>query len=251
MSTPRIFLEPGEEDGQRIALGGQRAHYLHRVVRIRLGERFVGVTTDGEEIEAVVTAVSGGVVQAEVVERRRPAREPLHHVVLALAVLKGKAMDWAVQKATEVGVGSLVPVLSSRVVVKAGDAEWRAKQQRWQEIARQAASFVWRTRVPQVELPLSVEALAERCQGGAWVLLDPQADARELGEAVRTASARATESDRLGIIVGPEGDFDEAEKALLRQAGAVPVSIGPRVLRAETAAVVGCALVLFVLGDMK
>ena len=111
LSTPRIFLEPGEEDGQRIALGGQRAHYLHRVVRIRLGERFVGVTTDGEEIEAVVTAVSGGVVQAEVVGRRRPAREPLHHVVLALAVLKGKAMDWAVQKATEVGVGSLVPVL--------------------------------------------------------------------------------------------------------------------------------------------
>ena len=250
MSKPRVFLEPGEGEGENIHLGGERAHYLSRVLRLKPGQRFVAVSADGSELEAEVVEITRGSVEAAVLGRSWPRREPAHRLTLALAVLKSKAMDWAVQKSTEVGVSSIVPVLSSRVVVRGTEREWAAKRRRWQEIAREAARQSHRTHVPEVEAPVTVEALADRCRGGGWVLLDPAAEPQPLAEAV--ARWQGPGGGRpMGLIVGPEGDFDDTEKTLLREAGAVPVSLGPRVLRAETAAVVGCALLLHLLGDMQ
>ncbi len=250
MSRPRIFLEPGEGESENISLDGERAHYLSRVVRLRPGQRFVAVASDGSELEAEVVEVSGGRLRAAVVGRSRPEREPAHHVTLALGVLKSKAMDWAVQKTTEVGVGSIVPVLSRRVVVRGSERDWAAKRRRWQQIAREAARQSHRVRVPEVEAPIAVDKLAQRCRAGGWVLLDPAAKPRPLAEVVAGWAVPGA-SGPLGLIVGPEGDFDDTEKAILRAAGAVAVSVGPRVLRAETAAVVGCALILHLLGDMQ
>ena len=247
MSKPRIFLEPGEGEDEHFRLSGERAHYLSRVVRLRPGQRFLAVAADGCEIEAEVRTITRDGLEAAVLTRSWPQREPSHHLTLALAVLKAKAMDWAVQKTTEVGVATILPVLSSRVVVRGDARGWDAKRRRWQEIAREAARQSHRMKVPQVEQPITVQALAQRCRAGEWVLLDPAASPRPIAEAV---SGHTADGPR-GLIVGPEGDFDDAEKALLRQAGAVSVSIGPRVLRAETAAVVGCALILYLLGDMQ
>ncbi|MBC7288661.1 MAG: 16S rRNA (uracil(1498)-N(3))-methyltransferase, partial [Armatimonadetes bacterium] len=148
--------------------------------------------------------------------------------------------------ATEVGVREIIPVLSSRVIVRADGEQWEAKRRRWQQIAIEAARQSRRTLVPNVTEPVSVDEIASRCgSNGRWLLLDPSP------QAIYSLSAALDAENDVGIIVGPEGDFDAAEKALLRDAGALPVSLGPRILRAETTAVVACAIVLYLLGDMQ
>ncbi|MBC7287317.1 MAG: RsmE family RNA methyltransferase, partial [Armatimonadetes bacterium] len=103
MTQPRIFLQAGEEKDGCLRISGQRAHYLARVLRLRPGDMLVAVTPDGLELQAVIESIAATSVTAKVVAESRVAREPAHNLTLALAVLKSRAMDWALQKATEVG----------------------------------------------------------------------------------------------------------------------------------------------------
>lgn len=246
MTRPRVLLKPGEVRGDEIVVEGERAHYLVRVLRLGAGDTFVAADPGGLELEAEIVEVGEGWVRARWLVSRQARGEPAHTIHVALGVLKGRAMEWAVQKLTEVGASALLPVLAERGVVRLDDRRWPRRLERWREIAAQAVRQCGRSRPPEMGLPVSVPDLADLCRAGAmpWLLLDPRAEgARGLSTVLDSAGAA-------GLIIGPEGDFTQAEKALLLSAGAVPVSLGPRVLRAETAAVVACALALHTLGDL-
>ncbi len=246
MTKPRVLLKPGEVRGDEIIVEGERAHYLARVLRLGAGDAFVAADPGGRELEAEIVALGEGWVRARWLVSHEARGEPAHPIHIALGVLKGKAMDWAVQKVTEVGASALLPVLTERGVVRLDDRRWGPRLQRWQEIAAQAVRQCGRSRPPEVSRPLSVPELADLCRAGAlpWLLLDPRAE-EACGFRAALGSAAGA-----GLIIGPEGDFTQAERDLLLAAGAVPVSLGPRVLRAETAAVVACALALHTLGEL-
>lgn len=245
MTKPRILLRPDECDRPALTLTGDRAHYLARVRRVRPGDLVLAAAPDGTELLLRVTAAAPGQVSLSVLTRRPADAEPAHEVTVALAVLKSRAMDWAIQKLTEVGATRIIPVLCTRAVSRLPTNRWPHKQRRWGSIAAEATRQCGRSRPPHVHAPVQVPALAELCAERAftWLLLDPAADSSPLASALCNA-------DAAGVIVGPEGDFTSEEKAALIQAGAVPVSLGPRILRAETAAVIACALVLHYLGDL-
>ena len=253
MTRPRVKVEAAEIDSGRIVLEGERAKYIARVLRMKAGERVWAYAEDGREVEMILeaasasaTSVTATVVGAWGAGCDGASTEPRLKVTVYLAVLKGKAMVWAVQKVTEVGAARIVPMISERVVVRIDAREGKEKAARWQEIAEEAARQCRRTKAPEVEAPVSVGEVAERCrkEGGPWLLFDCEAEEMVAVEAV------VGDAEKASIIVGPEGDLSPTEKKKLYEAGAKAVGLGPRVMRAETAAVVGCAVVLRAAGDL-
>jgi 16S rRNA (uracil1498-N3)-methyltransferase len=246
MTTPRVPVSAEQLTSGQIELAGEKAHYLCQVLRLKPGARFFVFTKEGQEAEAEITRVGYRRVVAKVLGPAASSdADPRHPVCVVLAVLKGSAMDWAVQKLAEVGAWTIIPMISQRVVVRAED--WQAKVERWQEIASEAARRSGRCRGPEVVpvVPISkIGAVIADASKDRWLLLDPDAqDAASVPEALSGASSA-------GLIIGPEGDLTDEEKKVLVETGARPVYLGPRVLRAETAAVVACALALYALGDL-
>lgn len=246
MTVPRVLVSAEQLASGQIELSGAQAHYLGHVLRLGRGDRFCVFTTEGDEKEAEVIQVGYRRVSARLLGPAEvPQADPQHSIWVALAVLKGSAMDWALQKLAEVGAEAIIPLFPERVVVKRHDAE--NKIRRWQRIASEAARQSRRRRMPKVMPVAAVFEIADMMSAGPqerWLLLDPDAE-----DAVSVPEALAG-AESAGLIIGPEGDLTDEEKRFLVQAGARPVYLGPRVLRAETAALVACALALYALGEL-
>lgn len=254
----RFFITPEQVDGHAIRLSPEQAHQVTRVLRLRAGQSICVLDGAGRECAALLTEVSPAHVIARAGAWQACEREPHVHLCLALGLLKGEKMDWAVQKATEVGATVIVPLCCARSVVRLREGRADGKTDRWQKIAREAAEQCRRGRVPRVTEPRSLPALLQRAAEFELLLLADEGEAAPLANALRerehpnallTSAAREANRLRVLLLIGPEGGFDTEEARLAREAGAVPVSFGPRILRAETAAVVGAALVLHELED--
>lgn len=234
----RLYVPP-ERLAPRIVLTGREAHHLRHVKRCRAGEEVEVFTGDGYNYRGHIVEVtrSGLVIH---IEGREPGRrEPRVRVSVAVPVPRGKRMDTLVEKLSELGVAELWPTETARSVVRAG-AVSAARYQHWQRIAVESARQSGRTTVLRIhqgrDLRSVSAALRERplrlvaALGGEAEPLAQVLGGRPAGE--------------VAIFIGPEGDFDEEELEMLRAAGAVPVGLGPTVLRVETAAIVAAAAVM-------
>jgi 16S rRNA (uracil1498-N3)-methyltransferase len=238
----RFFIEPGLslEPDTDIALPEALTHQVGHVLRLRAGARVVLLDDSGWESEVELTQFSRAAVGGRVVARRPVAGEDGTAVTLYACLLKGEKFDWVVQKATELGVRRIVPLMSERTVSGA------AKGDRWARIAREAAEQSRRGRLPVVDAPRAWAAgMAE--VAGETVALVPW---EEAGDPLPAALlARARSGPRTGLIIGPEGGLTAAEVVAAQAAGAVPISLGPRILRAETACISAIGLWMAVSGD--
>jgi 16S rRNA (uracil1498-N3)-methyltransferase len=241
----RFFVEGVHAVGDRVAFAPDDARKLATVLRKRSGDR-VQVVDSGGAAYAATLQVDGRDVRATLDEPLdRGAVEAALRVTIAQAVPKGQKMDLVVEKATELGAHAIVPVRSARVI---GHETSPAKVERWRRIAKSAAQQSGRVRVPEVAGVHDWDALLatfgryDRVYV-PWELADPAplraVFDRDLGDA----------NDVL-IVIGPEGGFaaDEVERA--REAGATPVSLGRRILRTETAALVVLSAMLFARGEL-
>ena len=195
---------------------------------------------DGAGLTRLFEVAPGGALRAAGPVRGFP--RPAAAISLYACVSKGSRWDWTIEKTVELGVGRIVPVVSARTIVRLDSAAERAaKAERWRRVALDAARQSGAVWLPQVEMPLDFSgALADaKSRGGtvfAGVISDPPAP--PLVEAWGTARAHAGGSPcGVSAFVGPEGDFTPGETAALAEAGAIPVSLGPTVLRTETAAI--------------
>jgi 16S rRNA (uracil1498-N3)-methyltransferase len=239
---PRVFVPPDQLRGEAVTLEGERHRYLARVLRLGPGDPLVIFDGAGMEIEARVSE-TGPRTTTLALGARRSAPAPQVAITLLQAVAKGERMDLVVQKATELGVTRIVPVLSARSVARPG-AEGRHR--RWNTIAQEAARQCGRADVPAVEVPCPLaEALAEASAREATrlVLWEGSSGAplrRALGGSERAVI----------LLVGPEGGLASDEVEAAGAAGFRPVGLGPRILRTETAALVALALVQAALGGL-
>ncbi len=236
MTLRRLFLPADRISGDRAALTPEAAHYLRDV--LRLGP--------GAEVELFDGA--GGSYPARIAEDfaalelgpRREAR-PALSLWLLVALAKGEKMDLVVQKATELGATRISPFEAERSVVRLDPGRGEARAVRWRRIAAEAARQCGRADVPSVSDPVPLaEALAAIPQGFARFVLHPGGEPLAPGPAGSGVAA----------VVGPEGGLTPAEVLACESAGARRVSLGPRILRAETAAVVATALLQAMFGDM-
>ena len=232
-SLPRLFVRQPLGEGAHVGLDTAQANYLGNVMR--LGEGAQLLVFDGSSGEWLARVAEAGKKRMTLsVERRTREAELVPDLWLAFAPVKRAQTDWLVEKATELGAARLVPVITQRTIVE------RVKLDRLQSIAIEAAEQCGRTSLPEIAEPMPLAALLTQAQRTLYF-----ADENG-GEPV----AKAFTPGAATILTGPEGGFTDQERALIRGHGnAVAVSLGPRILRAETAALAAIAAWMAVAGD--
>lgn len=242
--TLRLLVAPPLVAGAR-AVTGDDHHYLFRVRRLTLGDRVVVFDGEGREADATVAAIAGDRATLEVGAPRAAAAAGLAIVAL-VPLIKGDRMDVALEKLVELGATALVPFAAARSVVKLDGARAAERHRRYQAIARSAASQCRTAHVPTVAPIGDLAAALDHARGCALrVLLSEQAGAAPLAAALPPAPP-----DGVAVLSGPEGGLTDDEVARAAAAGFVAVSLGPRILRAETAPLAAVAALGFALGDL-
>jgi 16S rRNA (uracil1498-N3)-methyltransferase len=239
----RVYVAGPLESGARVTLGGSAAGHITRVLRLRAGAALTLFDGRGGEYAGRIEAARSAAVTVAVGEHRAIERESPLEITLAQGVSRGERMDLVVQKATELGVARLLPVLSARSVVKLDARQATRRLQHWRAIAAAACEQSGRNRVPEVVAPVPLRTLLRECAGsdGARLLLSPAA-AQRIDELPRPAAVT--------VLIGPEGGLDDAEQDAALAAGFRAVRLGPRVLRTETAALAALALLQRSFGDL-
>jgi 16S rRNA (uracil1498-N3)-methyltransferase len=229
LRSKRVYVDDALTPGRLLELPKATALHLAKVMRVRGGDELVLFTGDGREFAGTVQSVRGSRVVAAVGAPHTVDRESPLAVTLTQCIARGDRMDLIVQKATELGVTRVVPVLSRRSVVRLDAAQAQSKAAHWRSIAVNACEQCGRNRLPLIEVPRPLtEYLAAPASPVPRLLLDPEPG---------TAAAQYRIDGAVEIAIGPEGGFDSEELEALRICGFASVSLGPRVLRTETAAI--------------
>lgn len=247
----RFFVSPECLRDGRVSLTGSLGRQLSRVLRLRPSDHIVLLDDSGWAYEVELDRVTRGLATGHIVGAWEPRTEPPARLVLYQALPKGRKFDWILQKGTELGVSTFVPLVTERCVRARGKRDEGHKLARWRRIVAEAAEQSGRAHLPRV---LQVTPFAEACEAppsDALALMASVGDeAVPLSKALRSLEDAAQHLREVRLYVGPEGGFAPGEVAMAREAGIVPVSLGPRILRTETAGLVALSAVLYALGDM-
>jgi len=234
----RFYLPPEQCQEKSLVLTSREAHHARHVVRVRRAECVTVVDGKGHEFLCEVEEYDSDKVRLAIVEQRlQPA--PPSQVTLLQAVPKGKIMDAIVQKATELGVSRIVPLLSERVVGRVDDQEAVHKAEKWRLVAREAIKQCGSAWLPEVERPMTLDQVLARQECFELSLIasleNGSRSAREYFREFQAQRGRLPGS--VCAWIGPEGDFTPLEMEAIRSRGALPITLGRLVLRSETAAV--------------
>jgi 16S rRNA (uracil1498-N3)-methyltransferase len=244
MRLNRIFCEGPLTVGGEVKLPAAGAYHVARVLRMREGAPLVLFDGIGGEYQAEITRIEGDTVSAKLMHQTPGTAESPLKVTLVQGVSRSERMDWTLQKATELGVTSIAPVLSARSVVRLDEKQAAKKQMHWQAIVIGACEQCGRARVPTVSTPVPLRNyFANVKKEGLRLVLSPSAPGSLAG--------LASLPNKVELLIGPEGGLDDDELNAARNAGFMPVRLGPRVLRTETAAVVALSVLQALWGDLQ
>lgn len=243
MRLIRVYTDAPLAAGSRTTLAGPAASHVSRVLRLRTGDPVTLFNGDGWDYPGVVAALRGDCVEVDLRPRAPGLPESPLAITLLQGISRGERMDLVVQKATELGVARIVPVQASRSVVRLDGRQAQRKQDHWRAIAVAASEQCGRARLPAVELPCSLDdALARAAAAGPRLLLAPGS--------MHPLTAVAAGTSAATLLIGPEGGLAPAEEATAIRAGFEARTLGPRILRTETAAIAAVTVLQSVAGDL-
>lgn len=242
MRVSRLYIPQPLQVGGSVQLDETRAHYLRSVLRLKQDHEVILFNGMGDEYFCRLDEVSRKTVSARVESRiERNVETPLK-VILGIGVSRGDRMDWAIQKAVELGVASLTPLVTERCVIKFDEDKKQQRQAHWRGIIQHAAEQSGRTILPELADLADLPKWASE-QTGLRLFLDPYAD-------FSLADLRP-EGETVTLLSGPEGGFSEAERESAESAGFIPAKLGGRILRTETAVLAALAAVQALWGDFR
>lgn len=236
----RIFTDQPLQSGQLIMLQDEAAHYLTRVLRVSPGQSVVVFNGDGSDYAAEVGRTGRAAVGLQLGDRTPACAESPLHITLVQAVSRGERMDWTLQKATELGVSALQPVFTARTEVRISPDKLERRMRHWRQVTISACEQSGRARLPELSLPIDVLDWAQHASAATRIMLVPGAE----------PLARMAPGPAVQLLIGPEGGLDDREVAYMRGKGIVAASLGPRILRTETAGPAAIAVMQVVAGDM-
>ncbi len=244
MRLVRLFVDTPLHPGGEISLPEGTARHALRVLRLRTGDPVTLFNGDGLQYPARLTVDDPRTARVLIEDTASPVRESPLRVVLLQAVARGEKMDWIIQKAVELGVARIVPLISERSEVRLDVARSEKRLEHWRAVAIAACEQCGRNVVPEIDAPL---ALAARVAA----LADPESNARWMLHPGGTTRVRDITPPATGMLVaiGPEGGFGERDLAILRAAGFLELTLGPRILRTETAGLAALAALQAAWGD--
>lgn len=245
----RFFISPQDISGQTVTFPEDTVHQISRVLRMQPGDRVIVLDNSGWERIVELDDIGRREATGRILEKRIAAGEPNAKITLYQSMLKKSNFELVLQKCTELGVVSFVPVISSRTAVGSLGDIGDNKRSRWERIITEAAEQCRRGRRPTLEdAQMFNHAVSQAQRRGGTVLIPWEEEgSRSLKDPLRPKSGARPFS--VSLFIGPEGGFEAEEVAVAREAGAVPVTLGPRILRAETAAIATTATVLYELGE--
>lgn len=248
MRLNRIFCEsPLSESmsaGAAVTLPAASANHVARVLRMRQGALLTVFDGSGHDYHAEIVHVAGNKVTVQLHGQSLNTTESPLRITLVQGISRGERMDWTLQKATELGVAAIAPVLTARSVVRLDEKQAEKKQAHWRGIVIGACEQCGRARVPTVSTPSSLrDYFTHARQDDMRLVLSPTAPA--------SLSGITSLPPRVELLIGPEGGLDDDEIAAAQMAGFRPVRLGPRVLRTETAAVVALTVLQALWGDLQ
>jgi 16S rRNA (uracil1498-N3)-methyltransferase len=226
---------------------GADAHHIGRVLRMKSGDRISVVGPDGQAAIARIDRISADKVNITLESYIERTTEPPVAVWLAQGLPKGDKFDFIVQKAVELGAAGIIPVQTDNAVVRYDGDKGRAKVERWQKIAAEAAKQCGRIIVPEVKQIHTLSQVLDNLEEGTNAIMPYEAQA--CGQTLAQALAGTSAASFL-VIIGPEGGFASREVSLCRDHGVRTVTLGPRILRTETAALAVLSIVLYQCGDL-
>ncbi len=248
MRLTRLYVDGPLASGDLLQLPATAAAHVARVLRARDGDPVVLFNGDGREYESRIETVRGTRVAVAIGAARTVDRESPVALTLMQCLPRGDRMDWIVQKATELGVTRIVPLVSRRSVIKITAGQADAKAAHWRAIAVAACEQSGRNRVPTIDTPRGLdEHLGAIGAAGTRLVFDPQAEPGAADSGCRHAAAPLA----VDFVVGPEGGFEPQELDGLRIAGFRGVRLGPRILRTETAAIAALVWLQTRYGDLR
>ncbi|MFC1765215.1 16S rRNA (uracil(1498)-N(3))-methyltransferase [Planctomycetota bacterium] len=244
----RFFVGKTCFEGDRVRLIEGQAHQIYRVLRLQPDDRIKVLDNTGQEYEVVLQSVTARNVVGTILESYTAEGEPKTRVTLYQSILARDKFEWVLQKATEVGACKVVPVLTERSLVRDKRRFKPERLLRWQRIVTEAAEQSHRARIPEIAEPVPLsQALKTLPSYDRALIACPHRATEKLGTVLQDLPT----SSSIALYIGPEGGFSKQEVDLVTQAGALPINLGPRILRTETAAIVAAAFILYEQGDFQ
>jgi 16S rRNA (uracil1498-N3)-methyltransferase len=240
MTNARCYIPPSDWSLAGVTLGDDESHHLVHVLRAKAGQKVEVFNGEGGTGLAVVETIGRGVVAVRILERSEQKRSSVQFALIQ-ALPREQKMDLLIQKAVELGVSAIIPVLTEHSLIRLKEGQAEKRKLRWDKIALSAAKQCGAVWLTDIHPPESLGAfLKNRPQYDLLLACALTDDAKPLRDILKAH----TDAHAIAAAVGPEGDFSPGEMAALRAAGAVPVSFGEQVLRTETAA-------LYILSTLK
>ena len=236
MSLPRFHIPPGQWKADDLALVDDEARHCTQVMRRGVGDEIIAFNGVGAWARCRITAISKSLVELSC-EASETTPAPAVTFALLQAIPKAGNMELIIEKAVELGVNEIIPVLTGRTVVKLDAKEAAKKRDKWQRLALEACKQCGQNWLPQVHTPQPFESVWSHLPSHDLRLIAAiQPDAKPLKQILATSGIREPRTGNILLTIGPEGDFTPAEYAFARQHGCLPWSLGPIILRVETAA---------------
>jgi 16S rRNA (uracil1498-N3)-methyltransferase len=228
----RYFVEPHHLSERDVTIEGDDVHHIVNVMRSSVGDEILVSDGQGRVARVRLTSLEGKQVQAEVVEFIQQNSELPVRVTIGQGLPKGEKMEWILQKGTELGAFAFFPFSSERTIVKLDAKKEAKKLERWRKIVKEAAEQSHRAVLPEILPPVSFKQAVAAAGTYTQCVI---AYEKEGGRTLHDVLASLAEGDSLLVLIGPEGGFSPGEIALAESNGILPVSLGPRILRTETA----------------
>ncbi len=244
----RFFVPPEWLQGEEVEITGPLVHRMRNVLRLKPHDRVILLDNSGWEHQVELVAVDGERIVGRPLQKSLATSEPRTKITLYQSFLKSRAFEGVLKRCTEVGVVAFVPVVAARCVISSLGDIGEQKWERWKKIILEAAEQSRRGRLPLLQPGLFLrQAWQQAQQGGLTIVPWEEERSTSLRSVLTQADPRPFS---INLFIGPEGGFDPQETEQGKSYGAVPVTLGPRILRAETAGLAAAAAILYELGDM-
>ena len=247
MQRRRFYAPPENIAGRVIKLDRDESHHLSRVLRLDKGAEVFVLDGAGKEYACRVARIAGIAVELEITEELTVETESPLKLILAQALAKSEKFDLIVQKAAELGIHQIIPLAADHADMKLDHGRASERQARWRRISLEALKQCGRTRLVEIRMPVDVDSLLESNATGNVLV----AFTEHGGLALNKAMANIVLPTEVTLMIGPEGGWSERELTLFDQHRVVCATLGPRVLRTETAAIAAVALAQNILGDLS
>lgn len=240
MRISRLYIPFPLWPGRNIELDDDSAHYVRTVLRLKKDAEILLFNGEGGEFLSILREVSRNRVEIQINRRIERSAESSLQIFLGLGISRGDRMDWSVQKAVELGVNRITPILTERCLVQFKGEKKPQRLLHWQKIIQHAAEQSGRTRLTELHPIASIHEWLDH-QQGLKIFLDPHASA--------SLAALGPRPSQVTLLTGPEGGFSDHERSRAEAAGFIPVRLGVRILRTETASLAALSAVQTLWGD--